>query len=321
MFAPHRCLDRFAFFITLGFAALLVACGSGSTFQPLKPTRVISFGDGLSDLGQTGARFTVNDGSANIWVERVATSYGNTITAQISGGLGYAQGGARISSASTDGSTTAVASVVVLPSADTIAAQISAFLAANTIGASDLLIIDTGISELAALANANPTDNAALATAATASGRSLAAQVLRLTAAGGKHVVIANAPDLGKAPFATLQTRTAALTAATRAFNDSLKINLASVTADVLLIDNEAYVNALIAAPTTLNPAATALTVSTPACATATFNTTGCTTATLNVGVTSATYSLSLFSDDRHLTPAAHRLVGDNAYNKIKNRW
>ncbi len=277
----------------------LVACGSGSTFQPLKPTRVISFGDGLSDLGQTGAKFTVNDGSINIWVERVATSYGNTITAQISGGLGFASGGANVNA---------------------IAAQITAFLPGN-IGASDLLIVDAGVAELAALATANPTDNAALNAAATVSGRALAAQVLRLTAAGAKHVVIANAPDLGKTPFASLQTRTVALTAASRAFNDSLKNSLAGVTADVLLIDNEAYVNALIAGPTTLNPSATAATVSTPACATATFNTTSCTTATLNVGVTTATYSLSLFSDDRHLTPAAHRLVGDNAFNKIKNRW
>ena len=299
MFALHRRLDRFAFFITLGFAALLTACGSGSTFQPLNPTRVISFGDGYSDVGQTGGKFTVNDGTQNIWVERVASSYGKTITAKVSGGLGFATGGADVNA---------------------IAAQITAFLPGN-IGASDLLIIDAGVAELAALATANPTNNAALNAAATASGRALAAQVLRLTAAGAKHVVIANAPDLGKTPFATLQTRTVALTAASRAFNDSLKVSLASVTDNVLLVDNEAYVNTLFSNPSNLGAGGTAITASTPACRTATFNTNTCTTATLNIGVTTLTYNLSLYADDRHLAPSAHRLLGDNAFSKIKARW
>ena len=303
MFALRYCLNRFAFFITLGCAALLSACGSGSTFEPLNPTRVISFGDGLSDLGNsaTGGRFTVNDGSQNIWIERVASSYGKTITAQISGGLGYASGGSGVSA---------------------IAAQITAFLPGN-IGKSDLLIIDAGVSELAALATANPTDNAALNAAAAASGRALAAQVLRLTNAGAKHVVIANAPDLGRTPFASLQTRTVALTAASRIFNDSLKVTLANVTDNVLLIDNEAYVNSLANTPSNLGTGGTA---SVPACATATFtpvSTSTCTTTTLNIsaGVTSATYNLSLYADDRHLAPAAHRLLGDNAYNRIRARW
>lgn len=296
MFALHRCLDRFAFFITLGLAALLSACGAGSTFQPLNPTRVISFGDGFSDVGQTGGKFTVNDGTQNIWVERVASSYGKTITAKISGGLGFASGGADVNA---------------------IAAQITTFLPGN-IGVSDLLIIDAGVAELAALATANPTNNVALNAAATISGRALAAQVLRLTAAGARHVVIANAPDLGKTPFAMLQTRTVALTAASRAFNDSLKTALAGVTDNVLLVDNEAYVNSLFASPSNLGAGGTA---SIPACATATFNTNTCTTATLNIGVTTLTYNLSLFADDRHLAPGAHRLLGDNAYSKIKARW
>lgn len=289
--------------LTLGVAssALLSACGSGSTFEPLKPTRVASFGDGLSDVGQTGGRFTVNDGTASIWVERVATSYGNTLTAKISGGLGFAQGKSLIDTG-----------------ANSVADQITAFLGANTIGARDLLIIDAGVAQLAALAIANPTDNAALNAAAAASGRALAAQVQRLTAAGGKHVVIASAPDLGKTPFAAAQSRAAALTAATRAFNDGLKIALSGVTAEVLYIDNEAYVNTLHATPSTLGTGGTSILA---ACAAATFNTTSCTTATLNTGVTAATYNLSLYADDRHLTPAAHRLLGDNAYNKIKARW
>jgi outer membrane lipase/esterase len=291
--------------LALGAAsgALLSGCGSGSTVEPLKPARVASFGDGWSDIGQTGGRFTVNDGSASIWVERVASSYGNTLTAKISGGLGFAQGNSLIDTG-----------------AHSIADQITAFLGANVIDTRDLLIIDPGVAQLIALAAANPTDNAALNTAATTSGQSLAAQVLRLKDAGAKHIVIASAPDLGKTPFAAAQTapRTAALTAATRAFNDSLKVALSGITAEVLYIDNEAYVNILHATPGTLGAGGTSILA---ACAPATFNTNSCTTATLNTGITTATYNLSLYADDRHLTPAAHRLLGDSAYNKIKSRW
>lgn len=294
-------LRRYAFRLgaALGLATslLLSACGSGSTFEPLKPTRIVSFGDGLSDLGQTpGQKFTVNDGTINIWVERVATSYGKTITAQVSGGLGFAQGGARLNTG-----------------ANAIADQITAFLGANTIGVSDLLIVDAGVAELAALAAANPSD-AALATAADAAGKALAAQALRLTAANGKHIVIANAPDLGKTPFAVAQGRAAGFSAATRAFNDGLKISLANVTGNILLVDTEAYVNILYSTPTTLG---TGGNVTAPACATPTAQT--CTPTTLAAGVTN--YNLHLFADDRHLGPSAHRLLGDNAYNKIKARW
>ncbi len=284
---------RLAAALAIGASTLLAGCGSGSTFEPLVASRVISFGDGLSDVGQTGSKFTVNDGSVNIWVERVATSYNNTITASVTGGLGFAYGGARVNTG-----------------ANSIADQITSFLAANSIGASDLIIIDAGVSELAALALANASDSA-LSVAADAAGKTLAVQVRRLTAAGGKHVVIANALDLGKTPFATAQTRTAALTAATRAFNDGLKIALADVSSGVLLIDHEAYVNALYNSPGTFG---TNGNVTTAACI-------GLVTACTGTANVVSDYSAYLFADDRHLAPTAHRLLGDSAYSKIKARW
>jgi outer membrane lipase/esterase len=282
--------------VLLGLSTLLSACGSGSTFQPLVPTRFVSFGDGYSDLGQGGNRYTVNDSTTNIWVAQLATSYGKTITASVSGGLGFAQGNSRIDTG-----------------VNPISSQITAFLGANTIGASDVLVIDPGVAELAALAAANAVD-ADLSTAAAAAGRLLAAQVLRLTAAGAKHVVIANSPDLGKTPFATAAGRVTGFAAATRSFNDSLKVALASVTNNVLLVDNEAYVN------TVYNNAASVLgsgaVTATGACAAAAI---ACTSATLAVGVTN--YNLHVYADDRYLTPAVHRLTGTNAYNKVKDRW
>ncbi len=275
----------------MGAASLLAACGSGSTFQPLVPSRFASFGDGWSDVGQTGSRYTVNDGSVNIWVEQLAASYGKTLTAQASGGLGYARGGSRVNTG-----------------ANSIADQITAFLAANTIGASDVLVIDAGVSEMIALAGS--LSNAALNTAAADSANALATQVRRLTAAGGKHVVIANAPDIGKTPFGA--ARAAELLAATRSFNDTLKTNLADVTNSVLLIDNEAYANTLILTPTNLGTGG----VANAAACTPGVNTNACTAAT---AVTN--YNVYFYADDRHPTPGAARLIGTNAYNKVKVRW
>jgi outer membrane lipase/esterase len=287
--------QRAALALALGLSTLLAACGSGSTFEPLVPTRFISFGDGYSDLGQQagGNRYTVNDGSVNIWVEQLAASYGRTITASVNpGGLGFAQGNARI----TD-----------------IAAQINIFLGANTIGKSDVLVIDPGVAELVALDLANATD-AALNAAATAAGKALAAQVLRLTAAGGKHVVIVSSPDLGKTPFAAAAGRTMRLFNATREFNLSLKVELASVTNNVLFIDNEGYFNTIFNNATSFLGAG-AVTASGACLALAS----ACTPTTLAAGVTN--YNLHIFADSLYPTPATHRLIGTNAYNRVRERW
>ena len=58
---------------------------------------VIAFGDGFSDVGQKGSRYTVNNGSVNNWTLQLASHYQKTLTPVSSGGLSYAQGNARIS--------------------------------------------------------------------------------------------------------------------------------------------------------------------------------------------------------------------------------
>ena len=101
--------------------ALLAACGGGddnnsnSASNP-PPSgvkmQVVSFGDSLSDagtysqikLGFGGGRFTTNPGQ--VWTQNVAQYYGDTlqpanqggfgIPLQATGGLGYAQGGSRV---------------------------------------------------------------------------------------------------------------------------------------------------------------------------------------------------------------------------------
>jgi outer membrane lipase/esterase len=290
--------------LLLALSGVLAGCGSGSTFDALVPSRFVVFGDGLADLGQTGARYTINDGSANIWVESVALSYKQTITAAVSGGFGYAQGGARITATG---------------AAPSIEQQISSFLASNAIGARDVLILDAGLSDLAALAqdrlnNANGlSTDAALNAAATAAGQAVATQVRRLVNAGGKYVVVANAYNLGQSPYAAANSATAVISAAVRSYNDALKISLVDAGQQVLLIDAESYYGNLFLNPDLL--AASAV-VNAGVCTSPSITT--CTPSTLLTGADPAKY---LFANDRYITPAAQRLFGTEAYNKISNRW
>ena len=119
--------------VTVGSTGLLSACGSGDIVSALVPTRFISFGDGLSDLGQgsTGLRYTINDGTLNTWADRLANRYGLLLTAQKAGGQGYAQGHA-VGSA--------------LPR--TLAQQIDAFLASNTLGSTDVVLINLPMTDV-----------------------------------------------------------------------------------------------------------------------------------------------------------------------------
>ena len=49
-----------------------------------------------ADLGQGGSRYTVNDGSVNIWTQHVAASFGVPLAPAAAGGTSYATGNARV---------------------------------------------------------------------------------------------------------------------------------------------------------------------------------------------------------------------------------
>ena len=63
----------------------LAGCGSSTIESALKPERFISFGDAFSDLGQAGARYTVNTTTtvAPIWAETLAAGFGKTLTTSL----------------------------------------------------------------------------------------------------------------------------------------------------------------------------------------------------------------------------------------------
>ena len=120
-------------------AALLTACGSSTVESAVTPTRILSFGDALSDVGYAGKRYTINDGSTNIWAQQFAASYGRTLDAASAGGVGYARGNARM---------TLTPDAAGVAGTRTVTQQIDDFLAAGTIGTNDMVLVNSGISDI-----------------------------------------------------------------------------------------------------------------------------------------------------------------------------
>src|SRR6476620_7426048 len=87
---------RRGWLVACASALLLAACGGGSIVDQFNPTRIVAFGDAMGDVGQNGSRYTVNDGTVNVWTEVVASLFGLTLTPSSAGGFGYATGNARV---------------------------------------------------------------------------------------------------------------------------------------------------------------------------------------------------------------------------------
>lgn len=295
--------------VTLLAACAVLACGGGTTtVSTLVPTRFVAFGDGQADLGQVGgAVYTVKDGSTIFSaVQQLAASYGKSITAQSAGGQSWARGNARIAL-----KPDAAGNAATL----TMTEQIDAFLAANTVGQDDVVVLSAGISDMVvqgdALAAGTITASQAIANI-EAAGKAMGAQAKRIVAAGGKHVVVAGAYDLGKSPYAATRGIAATLQAATLKFNEALLVSLVNDGNNVLYIDFANRSNLFIASPASYS----FVNATTPACTTPTAD--SCTPSTIVPGPNYDTY---VFADDRYFTPAANRALGALAYERVKARW
>lgn len=286
--------------LALGASTWLSACGSGDIVSALIPTRFISFGDGLSDLGQglSGKRYTVNDGTLNTWVDRLASGYGKTLTAQKDGGLAFAQGHAVTEA---------------LPR--TLEAQIDAFLASNTLGASDVVLINLPMADVLtpmAAVKAGTLTQAAALTQIAASGLGHANQIKRLIAAGAKYILVLGVYDLGVSPWAIAQSQVAAFSEASIKLNDSFKVEAVSLGTNLLFVDAAFLVNRNVLTPTSYG----FVNNNTAVCSTA--SSLDCTSSTLLAGATASQY---IFADNIHLTPACNQQLGDYAYTQLKGRW
>jgi phospholipase/lecithinase/hemolysin len=326
---PHF-FTRCAALGLLVLSALLASCGASSIKDPFRPTRIVVFGDALSD-NTSSAQYTVNDGLVNNWAKQIAAIYGVTNI------VSYAKGNARI----------------VNPIGAAGVAVTSITAQTQTVGLTflpgDLVVINAGFSDV--IAEAAATSSIATAnTAAAAAGAAYANLIRTMVAAGAQHIAVGNLYDLSKTPAATLTPTNTALTNlavsnATRgvmvqAFNDALKINLGNsalgyIGDNVRLIDIEYYMNLTKVTPTiysfvdSTTLACGALAVDAGAgigIGTGQVNASLCTPTTLNAAATATTYSANLydnyvFADAVYPTPAFHRALGNYAYSLLIARW
>lgn len=298
---------------------LLAACGSGTIESALTPTRIVVFGDAMSDVGQAGAKYTVNDGTTNTWVEQLALSYKLPLTSSASGGLGYARGNARVI-AKPD----AAGNAATL----TVKEQIDAFLAANTIGPNDLLVLHAGVSdmvaEMAAVLAGTQTEAQMVANVQQA-GRDLGDQAIRLSAAGAKYLLVVNAYNVGRSPWATAINKASVLAEANGKFNDALKIKVEPYGTTMLYVDTAYYFNLVISSPGSYS-----LTDATKLSCTSVdpgngigtganqVNSLLCNTGTIAAGLD---YNKQVFADRLYFTPVVNRLFGTHAFDKLRARW
>jgi phospholipase/lecithinase/hemolysin len=278
----------------------MAACGGGGDSNNNTPPggvslQVVSFGDSLSDVGTYspiatadfgGGRFTTNPGQ--IWVQNVAQYYGGTVTpAQTgglgiplspAGGLGYAQGGSRVTLQPGVGHATPgtpnsdFSELTTIP----ITQQISEYLAAHGSfnsgqlvlingGANDILFnLETAQATAAAIqaqAEAGTITPAAAATAAAAATTAattaisqaaldLATQIGVIVQSGATHVVVSAMPDIGAAPQGLMSAdHGVTLTQASELFNGTLQTALqqSGLLSKVIYVDTFSWIDGIAA--------------------------------------------------------------------------
>lgn len=310
-------LRRAFLVLACALPVLLAACGGGnnSVVSAFRPARVLVFGDGLSDLGQVSSRrYTINDGTTNVWTARLGERYGLTVTSQAAGGTSYATGNARVVAA-TD---------AVGGNAPSVKAQIDSFLAAGSFASNDLVVISAGAGDLIGEVAANGFTATSRANIVQA-GRDLAGQVRRLVQSGARYVIVTGTYNLGRSPWAAATGQSAVLEDYSTAFNNALLVNIVDLGANVLYVDLPLYFNQLTGYPSTygLNNVTSLACTSVDTgvgigTGTGQVNSALCNSTTLDPALD---VNKTMFADRVYPTPVVHRLFGDYAYARLFSRW
>jgi phospholipase/lecithinase/hemolysin len=251
-------------------------------------TQIVAFGDSLIDTGNLFAAsgqpsapyFDGRFSNGPIWVEYLAGRLGIAgPTPSLTGGTDYAWGGAQTGTG---------LSAIGTPN---INSQVANFLAAHTLSAGQLVVIDGGANDFF---NGQTDPSVPVA--------NLTAAITVLAGAGGRTFIVQNLPQLGMIPATQglPQAQRDALDQLTLAYDSllgstldqlrsSLGVTIGQVDLDRFLTDVRA------------NPSA--------------YGFTNTTTSALNDGVLSG--DGYLFWDDVHPTTAGHKFIGDLAFASV----
>lgn len=308
--------------LALAPAALLAlaACGGGTIESQFKPTRMVVFGDALSDQGNTGPRYTVNDPSA-MWVKLMALDYGVPLETSASGGTDYATGNARVALKPDAAGNSATPSVKD---------QVDTFLAANSsFAATDLVVINGGISDIIVQMQAfragTISQDQFIANVQQA-GHDLATQAKRIVDAGASHVVVVGVPDLKATPWAVQIGQQALLSTASTDFNNALLVDVVNYGEKMLYIDTALLFNLMASSPGSygmMNGADVVCTSVDPGPGIGigpnqVNSALPCTPSTILPG---ANYSLYLWADAVYPTPQGQSQLANYAFSRVHNRW
>ena len=311
---------RFAL-IGLASATLLSGCGgSGKVYQPLRPTALYTFGDGIVDDGQTGGKlYTVNTTdpvtkpvySLPYWV---ASSYGLTLKAQAAGGTAWGQGGSSIADLQTQ-----------------VQAQATAPGFAGY-GGQDLVMLSAGMEDLML-----QTQNVLAGTIDAGTARAnIQTQIhnygqamLQLHAKGARYIYILPPYDLSQTPW--MATLTVTYSNAPEVYLDLYRTFVSTLAAEAESVNGRTQ--SLLLSPgfrtrmgyytdpsNSENSAGTSISNAAICAGAGSTNASVCTDATL---VTSDPDQVSkyLFADNRHPVPGVLSLLATGSVSEIKNRW
>jgi phospholipase/lecithinase/hemolysin len=237
----------------IGLAFATTLSGQTATDAAIPPggikLQIVSFGDSLSDAGTyspsaaknfNGGLFTTNPGT--IWTQQVAAYYGDNLKPafeggfgqplQPAGGLGFGQGGSRVSLQPGVGHAPAGT-----PNADfalqttvPVATQVNQFLSMyGGFKPNQLVLINGGANDLLTnlqTVQTNPLELPKALFAIDQAAVDLADVVDKVIKSGAQHVVLLNLADFGKSPEGVSSGLGTLITTVVRTFNDTLTATL-----------------------------------------------------------------------------------------------
>lgn len=300
--------------ILVGAVALALAA---SAAHAQRFNGVVSFGDSLSDAGNIGLAPTAAGGLGGalgpsqsfttnpdpVMVEILAAAFGQTQRASLAGGSNFAWGGACARPVAAAACTNNPNPITRLD------AQIGSHLGTGTANPNALYTVWMGANDLFGAIPGWAATPATASANATAGGIPVATavvqQVARLQAAGARHIVVLNLPNLGATPQFSAGPFAAAgplAALATLSYNGALSQGLSQLGTGIIPINVFGLVDEV-----RNNPATFGFT-----------NVTGvaCTTSSSllcnrNTLVNPAAADTFLFADGVHPTGAAHRLLAN----------